>query len=316
MLAITLLRRSSAAAAAGAQTYPTRPIQVIVPFAGGSASDVVTRILLDRTSKSLGQPFVVDNRREQAATPAPLRRPGRARRLHLGGDRLRPGGRQQGALSDLGYDPQKDFEPISLFAVFPIVIVASTKLPVKTLNELVAYAMEHPTSSITARSASAARSILRGYFEQLTGAKLTHVPYRNIAQYAPDLIAGTVPLGFQWLPNVLGAAHSGGAKAIAVANDKRMAALPDVPTTAEAGIQNYIIPAGSCCWRRKERRAVITKLNEEVTAALTDPALRDRFIEQGAQAVIMTPDELAKFMSAEAAKWSEIITKAEIPQIQ
>ena len=123
------------------------------------------------------------------------------------------------------------------------------------------------------------------YFEQITGVKLTHVPYRNIAQYTPDLMAGTVPLGFQWLPNVLAALQSGGAKAIAVANDKRMAALPDVPTTAEAGVQNYnnsgwfvlLAPKGT-------PKPIVTKLNEEFTAALEGPGVAGEIHRAGRRA--------------------------------
>jgi tripartite-type tricarboxylate transporter receptor subunit TctC len=145
LLAITALVTIFAATGAGAQSYPVRPIQVIVPFAGGSASDVVTRILLDRVSKSLGQPFVVDNRPGAGGNTGTLA----AARSTPDGYTLVATGSGPAAINkalykDLGYETEKDFEPISLVAVFPIVIVASTKLPVKTLNELVAYALERP----------------------------------------------------------------------------------------------------------------------------------------------------------------------------
>ena len=304
---------------AGAQSYPTRPIQVIVPFAGGSASDVVTRILLDRASKTLGQPFVVDNRPGAGGNTGTLAAP----RATPDGYTLVATGSGPAAINkalykDLGYETEKDFEPISLVAVFPIVIVASSKLPVKTLNELVAYALERPNQLNYGSVGIGSSQHLGGvYFEQITGAKVTHVPYRNIAQYTPDLMAGTVPLGFQWLPNVLAALQSGGAKAIAVANDKRMAALPDVPTTAESGVQNYINSGWFVLLAPKGTpKPIVTKLNEEFTAALKDPALREKFTEQGAEPVVMSPEELAKFMSAEAVKWRDIITKAGIQPIQ
>jgi tripartite-type tricarboxylate transporter receptor subunit TctC len=308
LLAIATFFSIFGGSVAGAQSYPTRPIQVIVPFAGGSASDVVTRILLDRASKALGQPFVVDNRPGAGGNTGTLA----AARATPDGYTLVATGSGPAAINkalykDLGYETEKDFEPISLVAVFPIVIVASSKLPVKTLNELVAYALERP-NQLNYGSV---------YFEQITGAKVTHVPYRNIAQYTPDLMAGTVPLGFQWLPNVLAALQSGGAKAIAVANDKRMAALPDVPTTAESGVQNYINSGWFVLLAPKGTpKPIVTKLNEEFTAALKDPALREKFTEQGAEPVVMTPEELAKFMSAEAVKWRDIITKAGIQPIQ
>jgi tripartite-type tricarboxylate transporter receptor subunit TctC len=126
-----------------------------------------------------------------------------------------------------------------------------------------------------------------------------------------------VPLGFQWLPNVLAPLQSGGAKAIAVANEKRMAALPDVPTTAEAGVQNYINSGWFVLLAPKGTpKPIIAKLHEAITAALNDPALREKFTEQGAEPVTMSTEELAKFMSSEAAKWREIITNAGIQPIQ
>jgi tripartite-type tricarboxylate transporter receptor subunit TctC len=143
------------------------------------------------------------------------------------------------------------------------------------------------------------------------------VPYRNIAQYVPDLIAGAVPVGFQWLPNVSAPLQSGDARALAVAASKRMTALPDVPTVAEAGIKNYeasgwlalLAPHGT-------PTSVIAKLNEELVAAINDPSVTAKIIEQGAEGVSTTPEELAKFIAAESAKWRDIIVKAGIPPIQ
>jgi tripartite-type tricarboxylate transporter receptor subunit TctC len=219
---------------------------------------------------------------------------------------------------DLGYDPQKDFEPVALVGVFPIVIVASAKLPVKTLGEMIAYAKERPNAlNYGSVGIGSSQHLAGAYFEQVVGIKLTHVPYRNIAQYAPDLISGAVPLGFQWLPNVLATLNSAGANALAVAGKSRMVALPAVPTAAEAGVASYEISGWFMMLApRGTPKQIVAKLNEELNAAVSDPSVRERFTEQGAEPVIMTPDELAKFMSSETTKWSEIITKAGIPQIQ
>jgi tripartite-type tricarboxylate transporter receptor subunit TctC len=304
---------------AGAETYPTRPVQVIVPFAGGSASDVLTRILLDRTSKSIGQPFIIDNRPGaggNTGTQAAARATPDG--YTLVGSGSGPVAANKTLYRDLGYDPEKDFEPIAMIAVFPIVIVASTKLPVKTLKELIAYAKERPKElNYGSVGIGSSQHLAGAYFDQVTGVQLTHVPYRNIAQYTPDLIAGTVPLGFQWLPNVLAALKSGGARALAVASKERMAALPDVPTTAEAGLPNYqasgwftlLAPKGT-------PQPIVAKLNQETSAALSDPALREKYTEQGAEAVVLTPDGVSKFITAEIIKWRDIIGKAGIPQIQ
>jgi tripartite-type tricarboxylate transporter receptor subunit TctC len=304
--------------AAEAQSYPTRPIQVIIPFAGGSASDVVTRILLDRTSTSLGQPFVIDNRPGAGGNIGTLAATKATPDGYtLVGSGSGPIAANRTLYRDLGYDPEKDLEPIAMIGVFPIVIVASAKLPVKTLTELIAYAKEHPGLNYGTVGIGSSQHLSGAYFEQVTGIKLTHVPYRNIAQYTPDLLAGTVPLGFQWLPNVLAALNSGGARALAVATKKRMAALPDVPTTAEAGLPGYeasgwfvmLAPKGT-------PKPIIAKLNQDTAAALSDATVQKKFTEQGAEPVIVTPEELGKFISAETIKWRDIIHKAGIQPIQ
>jgi tripartite-type tricarboxylate transporter receptor subunit TctC len=182
---------------------------------------------------------------------------------------------------------------------------------------LIAHAKEHPNLNYGSVGIGSSQHLAGAYFEQVAGVKLTHVPYRNIAQYAPDLISGAVPLGFQWLPNVSAPLNSGGARPLAVASKKRMAALPDVPTAAEAGLQNYeasgwfalLAPRGT-------PKPIVAKLNQELAAAAADPAVRQRFLEQGAEPLVITPEEAAKFISAETAKWRDIITKAGIPVIQ
>jgi tripartite-type tricarboxylate transporter receptor subunit TctC len=304
---------------AAAQTYPSRPIQVIIPFAGGSASDVVTRILLDRAAKTIGQPFVVENRPGAGGNTGTMA----AARSAPDGYNLVATGSGPAAVNktlyrELGYDPQADFEPVALVGIFPIVVVASTKLPVATLSELIAYAKERPnTLNYGSVGIGSSQHLAGAYFDQVAGVELVHVPYRNIAQYTGDLISGAVPLGFQWLPNVLAALNSGGAKALAVANMARMSALPAVPTAAEAGLPDYQVSGWFVMLApRGTPQAIVTRLNSELNAALADPAVRERFTEQGAVPVIMSPDELARFMSSEAAKWAEIIHKARIPQIQ
>jgi len=307
-----------AAPAAHADTYPSRPIQVIIPFAGGSASDVVTRILLNRAGEILGHPFIIDNRpgaggNNGTATAAKSTPDG----YNLVATGSGPVAANRTLYRDLGYDVEKDFEPISLVAVFPIVVVASTKLPVNSLSELIAYAKQHPGLNYGSVGIGSSQHLAGAYFEQLTGVKLTHVPYRNISQYGPDMIAGSVPLGFQWLPNVLPPLQAKGARALAVANKSRMKALPDVPTTSEAGLPGYensgwftlLAPKGT-------PKEMIATVNKAVTEALNDPTVRQRFTEQGAEPVVMTPAELGKFIADENVKWHDIIVKAGIPQIQ
>ena len=302
------------ASTAQAQDYPARPIQVIVPFAGGSASDVVTRIMLDRMAKSLGQPFIVDNRPGaggNTGTQAAARTAPDGYTLVM--STVGPLAANRTLFKSLGYDPEKDFSPISLFAILPNVVVINAKLPPKTLKELVDYAKQRPKElNYGSVGVGSSQHLAGAYFEQIAGVQLTHVPYRNIAQYTPDFIAGQVPLGFQFLPNVVGMITSGDARVLAVSSPKRMTALPDVPTAKEAGL-NYetygwlalLGPAGI-------PKPVIDRLHKAIEEAVSDATVRSRFTEQGAEPVSPGPDELQKFIASETAKWKAAIEKAGI----
>ncbi len=303
-----------AQSAQAADTYPTRPIQVIVPFAGGSASDVVTRILLNRMSQELGQNFVFENRPGaggNTGTAAATRAAPDGYTLLM--STSGPLAANRTLFKDLGYDPETELTPISLFATLPNVIVINSKLPPKTLSEFVQYAKEHPGINYGSVGVGSSQHLAGAYFEQITGVKLTHVPYRNIANYTPDFLAGQVPLGFQFLPNVLGMLKSGGARALAVTSPKRMTALPDVPTAAEAGVKNYetfgwlalLGPAGI-------PNEAVEKIYGALKVAVNDPAIQAKFSEQGAEPTAPGPDALKGFIKSETVKWRGIIQKAGI----
>jgi tripartite-type tricarboxylate transporter receptor subunit TctC len=305
--------------AADAQNYPTRNIIVIAPFAGGSASDVVLRIVLDRMSRSMGQPIIVENRPGaggNSGTAAVAKATPDGYTLVMSS--VGPLAANRTLYRDIGYDPEKDLAPISVFAQFPNLIVVNSKLPINTLADFVKYAKERPKQLNYGSVGIGSSQHLAGlYFEQVAGVELTHVPYRNIAQYTPDLIAGTVPVGFQWLPNVSGPLQAGAAKPLAVTVNKRMQALPEVPTAAEAGVKGYETSGWLALLAPPATpKPIIDKLHQEVVAATSDPAVRAKIIEQGAEPVGGTPDELAKFIVSETAKWRDIITKGGIQPIQ
>jgi tripartite-type tricarboxylate transporter receptor subunit TctC len=317
--AAVLLATISAIGGARAADYPTRPITAIIPFAGGSASDVVSRIMFERMSKSMGQPIVVENR------PGAGGNNGTADAAKAAPDGYTILGSGSGPVAanvtlykHLDYDPQKDFETISPFAAFTIVVVASNTLPVNSLQELIAYAKAHPGELNYGSVGIGSSQHLAGeFFSQLTGTKLTHVPYKNIGQYVPDLMSGAVPLGFQWYPNVAAALNAKGAKALAVAGANRLGALPDTPTTKEAGLPDYVVSGWFALLAPKGTPApVVARLNNEVKAALADPDVRARFQQQGAETDYLPPDQSAKFISDEIVKYRDIITKAGIPQIE
>jgi tripartite-type tricarboxylate transporter receptor subunit TctC len=302
-----------------AQDYPTKPITVIIPFAGGSASDVVSRIMLEKMSKSLGQPIIIENRPGAGGnTGTALAAKASPDGYTLVGGGSGPVGANAVLYKNLGYDPEKDLDMISPFAGFTIIVAASSKLPVKNLKELIDYAKAHPGQLNYGSVGIGSNQHLAGeYFAQVTGVKITHVPYRNIAQYGPDLMAGTVQLGFQWYPNIAGPLQAKGAVALAVAGDQRLAAVPDSPTTTEAGLPQYktngwfalLAPHGT-------PKPIMERLNKELLAALKDPAVIDAFAKQGAVPVGLPLAQVKKFHHDEIEQYRSIITKAGIKQIQ
>jgi tripartite-type tricarboxylate transporter receptor subunit TctC len=303
---------------ASAQPYPNHPITVIIPFAGGSASDVVSRIMFDKMSKSMGQPIVIENRPGAGgnigtAAAAKATPDG----YTLVGSGSGPFAANKALYKELGYDPETDFEVIAPFAFFNIVVVVSTKLPVKTLAELIAYAKANPGKLNYGSVGIGSSQHLGGeYFQQVAGVQITHVPYRNIAQYGPDLIAGQVPLGFQWLPNVIAPIRAGGAKAVAVAAKTRLPALPDVPTTIEAGLPDYQASGWFAMAAPKDTpKEIVARLNREMAKAIADPEVKEKFQQQGAEGRVPSVAESIKFVHDEIIKWDGIITKAGIPKI-
>ena len=302
-----------------AQNYPTKTITVIIPFAGGSASDVVSRIMFNTMSKSMGQPIIVENRPGaggNSGTAAAAKAAPDGYTLVGGGSG--PVAANMTLYKNLGYDPEHDLEMISPFAGFTIIVVASAKLPVKSLKEMIDYAKAHPGQLNYGSVGIGSSQHLAGeFFSQINDVKLTHVPYRNIAQYGPDLIAGQVPLGFQWFPNVAGPIGSKGANPLAVAGDKRIAALPDTPTTTELGMPQYkergwfalLAPAGT-------PKPILEKLNKEMKAAVEDPQVKKGFETAGAETMWMPLDQVKQWHHAEIVKYRDIITKAGIEKIE
>jgi tripartite-type tricarboxylate transporter receptor subunit TctC len=304
--------------AASAQNYPSRPITVIMPFAGGSASDVVSRVLFNKMSALLGQPIVVENK------PGAGGNLGTAMAAKAAPDGYTLVGAASGPLAanltlykELGYDPQ-ELVLISPFASFTIVVAASRKLGVTTIRELIERAKKEPGALNYGSVGIGSSQHLAGeYFAQIADVKLTHVPYRNIAQFGPDLIAGTVQLGFAWYPNVSGPLGANGALPLAVAGDAQLPVLPNTPTTAQAGLPQYTFdgwfglgaPAGV-------PRDILERLNAALNEALRDPAVRVRFEEIGAVPIGLDLDKARTFLADEVVKYRDIITKAGIAKIE
>jgi tripartite-type tricarboxylate transporter receptor subunit TctC len=303
---------------ADAQNYPARPITALIPFAGGSASDVVSRIMFDKMSKSMGQPIVIENKPGAGGNTGTMQgTKSTPDGYTIIGSGSGPVGANLALYKSLGYDPMTDLEMITPFAGFTIIVVASKTLPVKNLKELIDYAKTHPGLTFGSVGIGSSQHLAGEYFAQVTGTKMQHVPYRNIAQYGPDLMAGTVQLGFQWYPNVAGPIQAKGAIPLAVAGDKRIPTLPDVPTTTEAGLPTYKINGWFALLAPKgTAQPVLEKLHKETEAALNDPQVKGGFEKSGAETMLVPLAQAKKWQRDEIAKYTDIIAKAGIPKIE
>ncbi|MBL8386275.1 MAG: tripartite tricarboxylate transporter substrate binding protein [Burkholderiales bacterium] len=297
-----------------AQEYPARQVQVVIPFSAGSASDVMGRLVLDRVAAAMGARFVIDNRPAaggNVGTAAVTKAAPDGYTLLLSSSG--PLAANRTLYPNLGYDPERDLAPIALFASLPNIIVVSAKLPVTTVAELIAHVRGRANVPYGSVGNGSSQHLAGAYFEQIAGVQMTHVPYKVTSQMVSDLVSGEVPVSFQLLPNVIGPVKGGQVRPLAVAAARRLPALPEVPTASEVGVRGY----ESAAWfaflaPRGTPRPIIDRLQREIGAALGDAALRARFAELGAEPLAATPEETARFIAAETAKWREIITRAGI----
>ncbi len=291
-----------------------RPIRMIVPFSGGSASDVITRILIERISSTTGQRFVMDNRPAAGGNlGTQLVAKATPDGYSFGMSASGPLAANKSLFKELGYDPERDIQPVSLYASLPNIVVVSARLPVQTIGELTDYVKKNPNVPDGSVGNGSAQHLSGAFFEQIVGARMTHVPYKVTANLVTDLVSGQAPVSFQLLPNVRGQIKAGQVRPLIVAATKRLTALPEVPTAAEAGIKGYT----SAAWfafiaPRGTPKPAVDKLYGDVAAAIRDEAVRTRFVDFGAEPLATTPDELGKYISAEIVKWREIITKGGI----
>ncbi|AVO47592.1 hypothetical protein C6569_08530 [Phreatobacter cathodiphilus] len=311
MAALALTGAALAAPAAGAQSaYPERPIKVIVPFAAGSASDIVGRIVLEAMASDLGQRFVVEN---QAGASGNLGTGAVARAEPDGYTILvsasGPLAVNQALFPNIGYDPLADFEPISLIATLPNVIVVNAGLPLNSVADLIAAAKKDPGKlNYGSIGNGSSQHLAAAYFEQVTGTRMTHVPYRVTGQLVSDLVGGQLQVSFQLIPNVLGQIQGRQVRPLAITANRRSEVLPDVPTVAEVGLQGYEAYGWFAMLAPRNTPApVVTRLHAAYMKAMADPAVRRRIVEVGAEPATSTPTELRSFMQAEARKWGDII---------
>ena len=316
VLGLAVVSAGKACAQSAAETaFPDRPIRVVVGFAAGSASDIVPRIILEKAAVLLGGSFVIENQpgaggNSAAATIAKSDPDG----YRIGATASGPLTVAKWMFKNPGYDPETDFEPITPTAFLPNTVTVSAKTPFKTLLELAAYAKANPDKLTYSSVGPGSGQHLGGViFEQLTGAKMRHLPYRVTGQLVTDLITGEVPLSFQNIPNIIGQVQSGELRALAIASRQRHPALPDTPTTAEAGMPEFISNAWFALVAPKGTpKVIVDKLNKAVVQAMRDPEVSRRLIEIGAEPTPMTPAEFRAYIEGELKTWRVVLEKAGI----
>jgi tripartite-type tricarboxylate transporter receptor subunit TctC len=298
------------AAWASAQTYPAKPIRIVVPFPPGGATDILARDVAQKLSEAWGQQVIVDNRpgaggnigSELVAHSAPD-----GYTLEMG--TVGTHAINASLYAKMPYDHVKDFAPVILVAGVPNVLVVNPAVPANSVAELIAYAKANPGKLNFASSGNGTSIHLSGeLFKVMAGVQMTHIPYKGSAPAMQDLLGGQVQLMFDNLPPSLPQIKAGKVRALAVTSLTRAPALPDVPTVAEAGLPGFeasswfgiLAPAGT-------PPAIVARLNAEIAKWLATPEAKEKLSKQGANAAGGTPEDFAKHIAAETAKWAKVV---------
>jgi len=294
--------------------YPSRAIKIIVPAPPGGAIDTLARVVGDKIAMSMGQPVIVENK------------PGASN--NLGTDALAkssPDGYTIGVVGgshninkflfkNLGWDPEKSFEPIVYTHEVPLVFAVAPQVPAKTLPELIAWMKANPEEAKVATSGrGSAQEMAAEMFRMASGANILLVPYKGSSAAHPDLLAGRTALYIDTISAIQAHVKAGTVKAVAVSTQKRSRSLPDVPTAAEQGLKGYdantnggfLAPAGT-------PKAIVNKLNAEINAALKLPDVRTKLEAAGIEIQGGTPQDYAALIKSDLIKWGRVVKEANI----
>jgi len=300
-------------AGASAQAWPSKPVKIIVAYPAGQGTDVATRHFAEQLSKAFGQSFVVENRpgaggnigTAVAAKAAPD-----GYTLTMG--TVATHTMNQHLYANIGYDPEAEFEPISLTGMLPMVISANPSSPFKSIKDLIAAAKAEPGKLNVALPSTTARIVFE-LFQQQTGAKLFGVPYKGSGAAMTDVIGGTVPLTIDTVTATR--AQVSGAKIVplAITTEKQSALLPGVASVAEQGVPDFQVTAWNALFAPKGTpKPVIDALAAEMTRILATQETRERLLQIGFEPRGSTPAELGDFVRAERKRWGDLIRSAQI----
>ncbi|HTQ74592.1 MAG TPA: tripartite tricarboxylate transporter substrate-binding protein [Burkholderiales bacterium] len=306
-----------AASSAAAQTYPSRPITLVNPFAAGGPVDAVARIMSAPMSRALGQPVLVDYTVGAAGTIGV----GRVARAAPDGYTLSIGHWAthviNAAIYPLQYDVLKDLEPVGMICANPLMIVARSSFPAANLKELIAWLKANPDKASVGTAGVGSGTHMGGiYFQSATGTKVQYIPYKGTGPAMQDLLAGRIDMIVDQASNSLPQVRAGKIKAYAVTAKSRLAAAPEIPTVDEAGLPGLYVSVWFGIWAPKGTpREIIAKLNAAMQSSLADPAVRQRLADLGQEIFPreqQTPEALAAFHKAEAEKWWPLVKAAGI----
>lgn len=302
-------------AATYAQTYPTRAIRFIVPFTPGGGNDTIARLIGQKLAAATGQQVLIDNRPGAGGAigaEAAAKSPADGYTLFLAG--VATHGINPNLRKKLGYDPVKDFDAVSLIASAPLLVVVHPSLPVKSVKELIALAKSKPgLINYASNGAGGSSHMAVELFKMMSGTNLVHIPYKGLAPALTELLSGEVQVMFSSAVGMLPQVRSGKLRAIAMTGSKRSAAIPSIPTVAEAGVPGYetgswygiVAPAGT-------PKPAIDKLSKEIIAIVHTPEFTNRLNDEAVIAVGSTPADFAAYIKKELARWAKVIKQSAI----
>lgn len=292
-----------------AQSYPSKPVRVVVPYPPGGPTDIVARVLFQQVAESMGQQFLIDNRAGAGGNigaEAVAKAPADGYTLLIG---TTAHAINMALFKSLNYDVQKDLAPVSLLTQGPLVLVTHPQFPAHSVKELIEMAKAKPGSLNFASSGNGQSTHLSAeLFNSMAGTKMVHVPYKGSAPALSDLMSGQVGIMFDTTLSAMPFVKAGKLKALGVTSLQRTAAAPDVPTIAESGLPGYevfawngvLVPTGT-------PKAIIAQLNEEIRKAMLLPQVRDKFSAQGFAASWNTPEQFGVFVRNEVDKWARTV---------
>ena len=293
-----------------AQDYPTKPIRLLVPYPTAGTTDPLSRMLAEVLGKALGQPVIIENR------PGANGNIGTAEAVKAAPDGYTLAVVSSGTLAtnpalykSMPFDVKRDLVPIATFSSVPNILVVNPRVPAANLAEFTAYVKTNPGKVNFGSSGNGSSMHLAGeLYRKMSGTQMTHVPYTQLSQGTTDLLSGEIQSMFQLVPGIAQHVKAGTVKAIVVLGPRRSPALPNVPTSAEAGMPGLessswlglMAPAGT-------PKAIVDRLNREVNTILKNPDFAKRYNDLGADTLVGSPEDFASYLDSETRKWGEVV---------